>query len=109
MVGLISSATAGLERPAFALVLSGMLTALGQRSPDKVRSDGSFYSWMFLVLAVGTFASILVQQVGAAVSAYASIATHLPALQRISQSESSSAGGTAGRSSAASSCLARQC
>lgn len=80
------SATAGLERPAFALVLSGMLTALAQRSPDKVRSDAAFYSWMFLVVAVGTFASILIQQVGASISsacASASPAARQTALEQM--------------------------
>jgi hypothetical protein len=50
--------------PAFALVIASMLKAFYANEPAKIRSEASFYCWMFFVIAAGSLVAMTLQQVG---------------------------------------------
>jgi len=62
IVGSIASAAAGVQHPAFAFVLSSMVTLFYEPDFDYMKSRASFYCWMFFVIACGALISLAIQQ-----------------------------------------------
>eukprot|EP00879_Flechtneria_rotunda_P003779 GHRR01004019.1.p1 GENE.GHRR01004019.1~~GHRR01004019.1.p1 ORF type:complete len:1293 (+),score=472.26 GHRR01004019.1:779-4657(+) len=62
VLGSISSAVVGGIQPAFAFVMSSMITVLFLPDPATLRQQASFYSWMFFVVACGVLLATAGQQ-----------------------------------------------
>ncbi|KAG2490598.1 hypothetical protein HYH03_010991 [Edaphochlamys debaryana] len=63
VVGCIASAAAGAKDPGFAFVLASMTSIFYTSDTSELKSQASFYCWMFFVIAVGSFAMLLLQGV----------------------------------------------
>uniref|UniRef100_A0A7S0R4U3 ATP-binding cassette transporter n=1 Tax=Chlamydomonas leiostraca TaxID=1034604 RepID=A0A7S0R4U3_9CHLO len=62
LFGLVASALAGMQNPAFAFVLADMTLIFYDPDPDHMKSRASFYSWMFFVIACGALITLAIQQ-----------------------------------------------
>ncbi|KAL6762783.1 MDR-like ABC transporter [Haematococcus lacustris] len=61
-LGAVSSAIAGCQQPAFALLLTEVITVLFLPDTDLMIRKASFYAWMFFALGVGVLVVVLLQQ-----------------------------------------------
>ncbi|KXZ43925.1 hypothetical protein GPECTOR_77g22 [Gonium pectorale] len=63
VVGCVGSVGAGAAHPAFGYIMASMIGIFYTTTPSELRRRASFYSWMFFVIGVGGFVSLLSQQV----------------------------------------------
>lgn len=63
-MGVLGSSVAALVNPAFAFVIAAMIKTFYVNSPSQIKSEASFYCWMFFVIAVGSLIALTFQQVG---------------------------------------------
>ncbi|KXZ51733.1 hypothetical protein GPECTOR_11g18 [Gonium pectorale] len=63
IVGCVASAASGAQHPAFAFVIASMIGIFYTTDTIQLKKDASFYCWMFFVIAMGAFISLLLQQV----------------------------------------------
>ncbi|GLC41172.1 hypothetical protein PLESTM_001163200 [Pleodorina starrii] len=63
IVGCLASAAGGAQHPAFAFVIASMINIFYTTTPSELKKQAAFYCWMFFVIACGSFAALMTQQV----------------------------------------------